>query len=80
MFPTRMILDKPQSPTIDIGRQENNIEHKEKCSFSHKNSENNFLRNSKLDSATNNDNNADFNSYSKQGMQKETYYSLNTGM
>ncbi|XP_017754308.1 PREDICTED: hybrid signal transduction histidine kinase M-like [Eufriesea mexicana] len=76
MFPARMILDNPQSPTIDIVKQENNKEHKEKCSFSHKNSENNFVRSSKPDNGTNNDNNADFNSYSKQGMQKEMHYSL----
>lgn len=80
MFSTKMVLDNTQSSTIDIGRQENNKEHKEKDSFSHKNSENNCIRNSKSDSATNNDNNVSFNSYSKQKMQKDIYYAPYAGM
>ncbi|XP_012169359.1 uncharacterized protein LOC100649818 [Bombus terrestris] len=79
IFSTKMVLDNTQSSTIDIGRQENNKERKEKDSFSHKNSENNCIRNSKSDSATNNDNNVSFNSYSKQKMQKDIYYAPYAG-
>ncbi|XP_012339515.1 myb-like protein F [Apis florea] len=74
MFSARMIHDDTQSSTVDNRGQENNKEHKEKNSFSYKNSENTFLRNSKSNNVTN-DNNAGFNSYSKQRMQKEVYYS-----
>ncbi|KAK1124946.1 hypothetical protein K0M31_006291 [Melipona bicolor] len=76
MFPSRMILDNTQSSTMDIGRQENNKERKEKSSFSHKKPEN-FIRNSKSDSPMKNDNNAA--SYSKQRVQKEIYYSPYAG-
>lgn len=79
MFSARMIHDDTQSSTVDNRGQENNKEHKEKNSFSYKNSENTFLRNSKSNNVTN-DNNAGFNSYSKQRMQKEVYYSPYAGM
>lgn len=78
MFPSRMILDNTQSSTMDIGKQENSKERKEKSSFSHKNSENNFIRNSKSDSPMKNDNNAA--SYAKQRVQKEIYYSPYAGI
>ncbi|XP_076393478.1 uncharacterized protein LOC100877500 isoform X2 [Megachile rotundata] len=75
-IPARNILDNTQS-AVDSVKQENNKERKEKISFTNKNSENNMIKNLKSDGANNN--NTGFNSYSKQRVQKEAYYSTYPG-
>ena len=79
MFPTKVILDNTQSSAVDIIRQENGKGCKEKNSYMNKNSENSLMNGSKSDGTLNTDNNAQYNSYSKQGIQKETYYSPYSG-
>ncbi|XP_076669782.1 uncharacterized protein LOC143369568 isoform X3 [Andrena cerasifolii] len=79
MFATKAILDNTRSTTVDIIRQENGKGRKEKNSYMNKNSENSLMNGSKSDGTMNTDNNAEYNSYSKQGMQKETYYSPYSG-
>ncbi|CAK9798887.1 Putative bifunctional UDP-N-acetylglucosamine transferase and deubiquitinase ALG13 [Anthophora quadrimaculata] len=68
------IPDKTQSSAVNAVRRESNKERKEKGSFANKSSENNSLRSSKSDNLMKSDDNVEFNSYSKQGMEKEVYY------
>ncbi|XP_076756724.1 uncharacterized protein LOC143426890 [Xylocopa sonorina] len=75
MLPAGVIFDKTQPSAMDIERQENNRECKDKTSFAHTNSENNLTTYSKSDNAISNDNKVESDSYSGQGVPNEVYYS-----